>query len=305
MKRRKCEDLLVQFKGDNIKLKSEKLNFIVSDRRDVYNITAPFNIDSEIVIAGRVEARDSEHSRIMFFKEVDKAWRVIEGAPVFDLQDPFVTKIGGELVLGGVEIYETGNVEVPICYRTVFLKGESLNTLKRFAVGPDKMKDIRLLELQDKRILVFTRPQGEIGGRGTVGYFIIEDLKELTIENIKNAKLLDDMFYKEEWGGANELHLLEGGNIGILAHIAKFDEAGNRHYYSSVFTFNYETLEYSEMKLIAIRDNFEAGAAKRSDLIDVIFSGGLIRMENGQAELYCGVSDAEAHKILITDPFKF
>ncbi|MBU3102633.1 DUF1861 family protein [Clostridium gasigenes] len=305
MKRRKCEDLLVQFKGDNIKLKSEKLNFIVSDRRDVYNITAPFNIDNEIVIAGRVEARDSENSKIMFFKEVDKIWRVIKSAPVFDLQDPFVTKIGKELILGGVEIYKTGNEQVPICYRTVFLKGESLNTLKRFAVGPDRMKDIRLLELQDKRILVFTRPQGDIGGRGTVGYFIIKNLKELTIENIKNAKILDDMFYKEEWGGANELHLLEGGNIGILAHIAKFDEAGNRHYYSSVFTFNYETLEYSEMKLIAIRDNFEAGAAKRSDLIDVIFSGGLIRMENGQAELYCGVSDAEAHKILIRDPFKF
>ncbi|MBW9146187.1 DUF1861 family protein [Clostridium sp. CM028] len=305
MKRKKCDELLNEFKLQKVEFKANKLKFVLNDNKDIYNITAPFEIDNEVVIAGRVEARDSEHSKIMFFKEIENEWRVIEGTPIFDLQDPFVTKINGELVLGGVEIYETGNEDMPICYRTVFLKGNSLKKLERFAVGPDRMKDIRLLELSNNKILVFTRPQGEIGNRGTIGYFIMRSLEELTIENIESAKLLDNMFYEEEWGGANELHLLEDGTIGVLSHIAKFDNEGNRHYYSSVFTFNHETSEYSKMKLIAIRDNFEEGAAKRPDLIDVIFSGGLIRKENGQAELYCGVSDAEAHKILIRDPFKF
>lgn len=304
MSKMRCDELLNEFKVRNSVFKANKLKFILNDDKDVYNITAPFQIDNEMVIAGRVEARDSENSKIMFFKEIENEWRIIEGAPSFDLQDPFVARINGELVLGGVEIYETGNIDMPICYRTIFLKGGSLNTLERFAIGPDRMKDIRLLELPDNKILVFTRPQGDIGGRGTVGYFIINSLEELNIENIEKAKLLDNMFYEEEWGGANELHLLENGNIGVLSHIAKFDDEGNRHYYSSVFTFNYVTSEYSKIKLIAIRDNFEEGEAKRPDLIDVIFSGGLIRKENGQAELYCGVSDAEAHKILIEDPFK-
>ena len=304
MSKKKCDELLDEFKLDKLENKAKKLKFVLNEKKDVYNITAPFNICGEKVIAGRVEARDSEDSKIMFFKEVENEWRVIEETPVFDLQDPFVTQINGELVLGGVEIYETGNADAPICYRTVFLKGDTLNNLERFAVGPDRMKDIRLLQLPNNKILVFTRPQGEIGGRGTIGYLIIDNLEELTIENIESAKLLDDMFYEDEWGGANELHLLEDGTVGVLSHIAKFDDEGNRHYYSSVFTFNYETSEYSDMKLIAVRDEFEEGAFKRPDLIDVIFSGGLLRKDNGQAELYCGVSDAEAHKILIIDPFK-
>ena len=37
--------------------------------------------------------------------------------------------------------------------------------------------------------------------------------------------------------------------------------------------------------------------------MDVVFSGGLRRLPNGQAEFYAGVSDAEAHKIVVEDPF--
>ncbi|VYU11104.1 DUF1861 family protein [Clostridium paraputrificum] len=304
MKKKRCSELLKDFKLENSERVASKLKLVVKENKDVYNITAPFYIDGEWVIAGRVEARESEYSKIMFFKEIDNEWRVIQGAPIFDLQDPFVARINGELVLGGVEVYETGKKEMPICYRTIFMKGDKLNNLKRFAVGPDRMKDIRLLQLEENKILVFTRPQGEIGGRGTIGFKFIKSLEELTKENIESAKLLDEMFYEDEWGGANELHLLEDGNVGVLSHIAKFDKEGNRHYYSSVFKFNPNTFEYSPMKLIAVRDNFQEGEAKRPDLIDVIFSGGIIRKGNGQAELYCGVSDAEAHKIIISDPFK-
>ena len=61
---------------------------------------------------------------------------------------------------------------------------------------------------------------------------------------------------------------------------------------------------HTPMKLIAVRDNFALGAAKRKDLIDVIFSGGLERNKNKKAMLYCGVSDAEGHRIEIDDPFE-
>lgn len=69
------------------------------------------------------------------------------------------------------------------------------------------------------------------------------------------------------------------------------------------FSFNTETKEVSPIKLIAIRKNFKCGEYKKKDIMDVIFSGGLTRLQDGMAELYAGVSDTEAHKILIEDPF--
>ncbi len=304
-KHKTCENLLLEFNFKNVRDHSSQIQFDLgeNDSRDIYNISAPFTWCGETLIAGRVEARDSEHSEVIFFIEDNKKWKPRNGYPVLNLQDPFVTQIGKELVVGGVEIYDDPIKPGYLAYRTVFLKGESIDKLERFVKGPEKMKDIRLLQLEENKILVFTRPQGEIGGRGTIGYTVINSLEELTQEAIQKATLLDRQFIKEEWGGANELHKLKNGLVGVLAHIAKFDEEGNRHYYSSVFVFDPATGDYTPMRLIAIRDNFEKGAYKRKDLIDVIFSGGLVRDESGKAILYCGVSDAEAHRITIDDPF--
>lgn len=157
-----------------------------------------------------------------------------------------------------------------------------------------------------------TRPQGSIlangkcyeAGRGKIGYTILHSLNELTPEAILEATVFNDQFILEEWGGCNQLFMLDDGNVGILSHIARFDEAGNRHYYSSAFCMNPRTGEHTPMKLIAVRDNFALGAAKRKDLTDVIFSGGLERNKNKKAMLYCGVSDAEGHRIEIDDPFE-
>ena len=144
-----------------------------------------------------------------------------------------------------------------------------------------------------------TRPQGNIfangkcyeAGRGKIGYTILHSLNELTPEAILEATIFNDQFILEEWGGCNQLFMLDDGNVGILSHIARFDEAGNRHYYSSAFCMNPQTGEHTPMKLIAVRDNFALGAAKRKDLTDVIFSGGLERNKNKKAMLYCGVNE--------------
>lgn len=36
---------------------------------------------------------------------------------------------------------------------------------------------------------------------------------------------------------------------------------------------------------------------------DVVFSGGIGRRGDGMADLYAGISDAEAHRLTIVDPF--
>lgn len=297
------DELLLEFSGKNWCYDSSKIKFCgIEEGKDVYNITAPFEADGEIFIAGRVEARDSEQSEVFFFQKTGEEWIARADIMPFRLQDPFLANVNGVFVLGGVEIFDDEADSGKLNYRTVFYKGGSIQGLKRFAKGPDRMKDIRICELEDQRILVMTRPQGEIGGRGKIGYLILDSLEQLDLEHIRKATILNNQFLPEEWGGCNELHLLGAGNVGILSHIAKYDAKGDRHYYSTAFCFNYEKEMYSPMKIIAIRDNFADGPAKREDLKDVIFSGGLVRSQ-GRAQLYCGVSDAEGHVITIRDPF--
>ena len=298
-----CEQLLKEFSSKEKPVSPEKIIFTGIGDRDVYNITAPFEDEGEPVIAGRVESRDSEHSSVYFFVNRDGEWIPREGAPVLELQDPFFTKISGELVLGGVQIFPHPINEGQLGWRTVLYRGSSISDLQEFSNGPDGMKDLRLVELADGSIGVLTRPQGEKGGRGKIGWTRIPSLNELTIDVINEAPLLEGQFTDEEWGGANEPHLLANGLVGVLGHVASFDEAGDRHYYPMVFALDPQTGGISDMELIATRSDFLPGASKRPDLADVVFSGGIVRNPDGTADLYAGISDAEAQKITIKDPF--
>ncbi|WP_261131490.1 DUF1861 family protein [Bacillus sp. Marseille-Q3570] len=297
------QSLLEDYQSSKPEIRAEKITFTGVVEKDVYNITATFEDEGELVIAGRVEGRDTEHSDVVFFVKEDGVWKPRKDTKTFALQDPFFTRIAGELVFGGVEIFPHQTNEGALSWRTVFYRGSTINDLERFATGPNGMKDIRLIELENEKIGVFTRPQGEKGGRGKIGYTEIARLEELTPEVIDQAPLIDSHFTDEEWGGANEIHLLKNGKIGGLGHIAKFDEKGDRHYYPMVFTYDRDTNEITEMEIIATRADFPDGPAKRDDLQDVLFSGGLVRLETGQAELYVGVSDAEAHKARLPNPF--
>lgn len=298
------DQLLLEFTDYNIKHEKSKIKFSgIEEGKDVYNITAPFEDGGNTYIAGRVEARDSEFSNVVFFRRTETAWTAETGTVPLFLQDPFVTRIDGLLILGGVEVFDDEEKPGSLNYRTVFYKGTSIRSLERFAKGPDRMKDIRLCQLQDRRILVMTRPQGETGGRGKIGYTIINALNELNEASILAADILEGQFLPEEWGGCNELHLLRNGRVGILSHIAKYDKEGNRHYYSTAFCFEPETGRHTPMNIIAVRANFADGPSKREDLKDVIFSGGLLREDDGSARLFCGVSDSEGHTITIRDPF--
>ena len=63
-------------------------------------------------------------------------------------------------MVGGVEIFPHPTIAGSLAWRTRFYHGSGGEDLQPFAVGPDGMKDIRLVELADGRIGVFTRPQG-------------------------------------------------------------------------------------------------------------------------------------------------
>lgn len=302
-----CQDLLTEFQKYGADLRGEKLKFDLDGDIDVYNITAPFQVGDKTYIAGRLEKhQEFLKSLVTFFTPgKDGVWRVDLKAPRFNLEDPCVTKIGEQIVLGGVKILDPKST--PVKFVMVFYKGKNLQSLRQFAVGPNQMKDIRLVDLKNGKIGVFTRPQGELGGKGTIGFTVINSLKEFTPANLLKAKLFKNQFAPNQWGGANEIHLLDNGELGVLSHYAFdfIDEKGQyqRNYFATVFKYNPQTDKRSPLKIIATRSNFPDGKAKTNDLHNVIFSGGLIRRGGGQAVFYGGLSDAEAGQLTIPDPF--
>lgn len=281
-----------------------KFRFDGVGARDVYNITAPFDCDGGRVIAGRVEARNVEHADVMFFREgSDQVWRPDPAAIVFHgMQDPCVARIAGEWIIGGVR-FPVQLSDGGTGWRMEFFRGTSLSALRSFLVGPDRMKDIRFVELADGRVGVFTRPQGTKGGRGKIGFYIAKDLDSIEAAAMDAAPLLDGQCIDTEWVGANEAHLLADGTLGVLGHIACFDEGGHRHYYPMAFRLNPENGNATPPRIIARRDEFPAGSAKRPDLADVVFSGGLVRQPAGSARLYAGLGDTEAGWLDLPDPF--
>ena len=61
--------------------------------------------------------------------------------------------------------------------------------------------------------------------------------------------------------------------------------------------------EVSTAEPRARRADFPEVPAKRPDLVDVIFPGGLVRMGNGRARIYAGLSDVNAGTVELEDPF--
>ncbi len=299
-----ADDLLKEFHNNkNQPVNPKKIIFNDVDGYDVYNPTAPFIFQGQTYIVSRVESRDSENSLAVFFVlQEDGSYSPDIKIKRYKLQDPFVCFIHNQIVFGGTEIFPNPKDPSQLHWRAKFYYGTDLTDLKELTIGPDGMKDIRLVELKDQRIGVFTRPQGVIGGRGKIGFTIISNLQELSATVINGATLIE-LFDDKEWGGCNEATLLNNGKIGILGHIAKFTTGEIRHYYPMVFCLDPKTKEYYGMKIIAERKNLLDGPAKRQDLIDVLFSSGLVRNNLGKATLYTGVSDVEVQSIEIEDPF--
>lgn len=291
-----CVQLLQKFEKKEMLLTGEKLRFSGVGVKDVYNISKPFLIGGETIIAGRVESREtSTDSEIIFFKDNKNEWAPVYGAPTFKLEDSFSTKIGDETIFGGVETYQnsTGGSQ-DIDYQTVFYRGRTLASLKKFAAGPEMMKDIRLTLLANRKIGVFTRPQGGNNDKGKIGYVEVNQLKDINPKNLLKAKIIENQFASGEWGGSNDLSLLKNGHILVWGHVAYEDTESAKHYYVMTFEYNPKMHRALPLKIIATRKNFPAGAKKTAKHEDITFLGGSVCHLDKTATLYMGLSDAEA-----------
>ncbi|KAA8671580.1 DUF1861 family protein [Clostridium sp. WLY-B-L2] len=297
-----CDKLLKEHKTIKTKKAAKRVKFIGIFNKDVYNITAPFLNNGRIVIAGRVESKMGRDSMVLFFEKYKDAWCHVVESPIMELEDPFFTKIGDELVIGGVEVFNSINNPYNLIWRTIMYKGRDIFHLKLFFVGPDGMKDLRIAELKDGSIGVLTRPQGAKGGKGKIGFTKIRRLNDLSMGVIEDAPILNDFLHDDEWGGINSIYPIDENNIGLLGHIAKMDEDGMKHYYSMTFVLDMNSMRYKDVKIIATREDFLPGPSKDGSLYDVVFSGGL-EFKDKKAVLYAGISDIEAQTLEIDNPF--
>ena len=299
------EDFKVSGRVDNARVEK----FAGAEGYDVYNPSVPFMWEGREYIAGRVEKRDTELSEVRFFVRDGDVWRAAEGTVRLPLQDPFVTFVGGKLVLGGVNVTFPEVEGGDTCWQTDFYIGSPFG-LEKFLEGPKQMKDVRLAELPDGKIAVCSRPQGasmeKYGCIAKIGFTVVNGLGELTADVIENAPFLEKMFKDDEWGGVNQLTVLKHGKLGAIGHKAcrKYEADGQRlHYYGIAFAIDPVTREITQNKMIVSRDRFPETEKKRFDLGDITFTSGVLRGEDGTARVFTGLNDAYVGSAVIPDPF--
>jgi len=290
------------------------------DQLIFYNPSKPIESSKGKLIAIRVEPRQSEFSRVFFLaqKKGEYIWHPLKQLPSIELQDPFfLGKIEGKRIFGGVKIWQDEEEPGRIAYRTCLWRLEDIlgaidlptATFKEpFFEGPKYMKGIRLLELAPGRIAVFTRPQGERGGRGQIAYTEISSLSQLTPEVTANAPIVEGLFRPEEWGGVNDLFLLEDGRIGVIGHIAR-EKEGLKDYYPISFIFDPKTFKFSDLKILVSEKDYlgpDYVSKNPSNLRYILYPGGYLPPAAGEkrGKLYAGLGDFKAVEISLPHPFQ-
>jgi hypothetical protein len=175
------------------------------------------------------------------------------------------------------------------------------------------MKDIRLVELADRRIGVFSRPRDsaiteKYGSDAMVGFTIIKSLDELSAELIAGAPYLEGLFEEGQWGACNQAYLLESGKIGVIGHFAYSDREDEQNpqlvYFPISFVLDPLNAKLSGLKVIATRKCFPAGPVKLPNLRDVAFTSGVVIRDDGKTELYSGLGDCMEGRLIIDYPFE-
>lgn len=291
---------------------SAKLTFYGVEGYDVYNVSIPFQWKGREYIFGRMERR-SEWARswVRLYEKTGKdQWTLVPDSMIYPLEDPYITLIGDTLVMGGTHVrYQQNSVDTYFGY---FYKGTEIDDLHYFTTGPEYMKDIRLVEMDGGRIGVFSRPRSEeirrtFGSESMIGFTVINSLDELTMEVVENAPYIYGLFEQNEWGGCNQAYYLDSGNIGVIGHICyktTEEDGGMKQVYMN-FSFVLDVAHHVAMdqKIIGTRTCYPDGPAKKPELTDCAFSSGIVMREDGKCDLYSGIGDTEAGRIVIDYPF--
>ena len=282
---------------------SALLTFKGTDGYDVYNCSVPFFFKGKRHIYGRVEKREiwaSSHVRL--FEETSKDEFTAVPGFALELEDPYIQNIKGEWIFGVTHVRKDG--DMVLSYYGYFYRGTPVE-LTYFTMGPDFMKDIRVLELQDGRLGIFSRVRTKV--EVYVGFATVDSVDHLTTAAIAAAKPID--FIKPgTWGGVNQPYLLTSGKVGCIGHTAYNDTKLSGEpltvYVNCAFIFDPVTHEIENVKVIGTKSCYPSCPAKRPHLEDCVFASGIVMREDGKCDLYSGLGDTCEGRITIDYPFE-
>lgn len=291
---------------------SRKLTFTGVEGYDVYNCSIPFEWEGEVYIFGRVEKRTEwARSWVYLFRRVgEDCYARVPDSMIYTIEDPYIAWIQGELCMGGTYVVRMRN-EVKT-YWANFYRGRDIKNLYYFTTGPDYMKDIRLVDMGERGIGVFSRPRDEAvrakyGSASVVGFTMIPTLDALDDVVVEKASVIEGMFGEGEWGGCNQCYLLDSGYIGIIGHKCYaypwHDGQQMNAYCNVAFVFDPVTHKLLDEKVIGTRTCYPDGPTKVLITLDSAFTSGIVQRKDGKCDLYSGIGDAEEGVITIDDPF--
>lgn len=276
------------------------------------------------IIAVRIESIDSDwlnpqqyDPHIQFFTRENDDLIPIPNTPIFQqYEDPWATWLTkdnySQLLFGGVKVDFRSTAPVITTHLFLASSVQELDVNNPFAIIKN-MKDVRVVELKSKKIAVFTRPLTGKAYPGSIGFTIIDSIKDIETA-ITSAKLLPFSLDKNARIGTNEAYTIEKTNslgiteelIHVFCHVATTDptnidgnnlydfDRGIIHYAGYQFELNPNHPLKTTISLHRVADrsdfpvNDKYSKGKRFD--DVIFPGGT----GGQAETeyFVGVEDA-------------
>ncbi|CCW68383.1 unnamed protein product [Phytomonas sp. Hart1] len=279
------------------------LTFKGVDGWDVYNCSVPFLWKGKRHIYGRVERREEwANSHVRLFMETGKDEFTVLPECLLELEDPYIQKIKGAFIFGGTHTRKTQN-DI-FSYYGHFFRGFP-EDLHYFTSGPNYMKDIRLVDLNDGRIGVFSRRRDEEAIY--VGFTTIDSIDHLSTEVIAAATPLN-LFEDGTWGGVNQAYLLSSGKVGCIAHYSFSDKSPTCEawsvYTNFSFVFDVETRQVINPKIIGTKSSYPTAPAKIPLLEDCVFSSGIVKRADGKYDLYSGVADTCQGRITIDFPFE-
>lgn len=283
---------------------SHLLTFKGVEGYDVYNCSIPFTWRGRTHIFGRVEKFDEwvQSNTFLFVRTGQDEWSRVMDSVTWNLEDPFIVKIHGEMIFGGTHVTKNAGKVADYCCE--FYRG-SPDNLKYFTSGPSAMKDIRVVELANKRIGVFTHFRTE--GSCLTGFVTIDDISELSAEVINAAPLINHRPFGDAWGGPNQVYLLSSGMLGCISHhgylLDQPDDVQLRVYCATSYVLEPETLDVFDFKIIGTNSVFPKCQPKLPRLADCVFVSGIVMREDGRCDLYSGVGDTNEGRAVIDYPF--
>lgn len=275
------------------------ITFKDEEGQDVYNCSAPFKWNGRTHLYGRVERReefDSSHIRLFAETGIEDEFSLVPGPVARQLEDPFVTKAGGQFVLGGTQaVKNVGKVTNRFCD---LYRGAGPESPMYYSSGPNGARYVRVSPLADGRVGVFA---DRATPAGTVICFTTVD----TVMGV-NPRCVDAAAPIAgvptdcgTGGGVTHAYLLSSSMIGCLLRCCGPAEC------AASFVFDPSTSMASAVRVLATRSCcFPDAPAKSPQLADAVFPSGLAMRADGRCELYCGVGGAAEGRVTIDYPFE-